>query len=344
MIPTFRTRLPWLFLLAVVLAGCSHEKAREGAFCGEGEPPAAPAMFAPGFIDGGPRTRDVTMTPDGHALYYTVIIGSGTSTILGTHIEKGRWTEPEVASFSGDPRFSDLEAQIAPDGKRLYFVSDRPDTSRGATEGNADIWVCERNGEDWSAPVDLGAPINTEVPEFFPSVTREGVLYFTRRDPDRRREIILRARPLPGGGFATPEELGPEVNCGLTQFNAFVAPDESYLIVCVAGRTENLGQVDYFIAFRDDDDTWHGPVDLGDRINGPGKEGWSPYVSPDGRAFFFMSTRRQPAPENLAPLTRAGLRNLHDAPGNGNGDIWWMDASFLAALRDEADQPPPPIE
>jgi hypothetical protein len=196
--------------------------------------------------------------------------------------------------------------------------------------------MCTRGPAGWSVPTRLGPPVDTTAPEFFPSVTRGGVLYFTRRDEQTGHEAIWRAQPLPDGSFAQPTQLDSTVNSGRTQFNAFVAPDESYVIVCVMGRADNLGQIDYFISFHDSDGSWHGPVNLGDQINGTGKEGWSPYVSPDGRAFFFMSSRRAPEPAALAPLTRAKLNALHDSPGNGNGQIWWMDAGFLSRLREKA--------
>ncbi len=110
------------------------------------------------------------------------------------------------------------------------------------------------------------------------------MLYFTHRHPETGHEVIARCQPLQGGGWSAPEILPPAVNAAPDQFNAWIDPDERFLLVCLAGHPENLGQVDYWVVFRDPDDTWHGPVNLGPRINGPGREGWSASVSPDGRA------------------------------------------------------------
>ena len=118
-----------------------------------------------------------------------------------------------------------------------------------------------------------------------------------------------------------------------SQFNAFVDPAERYLIVSLAGHPENLGQVDYWISFRNADDTWRGPVNLGPRVNGQGREGWSPYVSPDGRWFFFMSSATTTPTE---PLTTESLRAIHEAPGNGLGHVWILDAAFLDELAEAA--------
>jgi hypothetical protein len=90
--------------------------------------------------------------------------------------------------------------------------------------------------------------------------------------------------------------------------------------------------VDYWLVPRGEGGTWRNAVNLGEAVNGPGREGWSPYVSPDGRWFFFMSARVADAAPG--PLTRERLAALHASPGNGLGHTWWMDASFLDALQE----------
>jgi len=68
----------------------------------------------------------------------------------------------------------------------------------------------------------LGAPINTAAGEYFPSLTRDGTIYFTRGDRVARTNFIYRSR-LVGGKYAEPQKLGPQVNSIAGQFNAFVA-------------------------------------------------------------------------------------------------------------------------
>ena len=293
-------------------------------YLGQPLPGPEPQLFAPGLVNTGLLTRDLALTPDGREAYFTVMVGGfAQSAIAVVREEGGAWVGPALVSFSRDARWRDLEPHVAPDGSRLYFTSDR--------SGNQDLWVCRRVDDGWSEPATLGAPVNTPVDEFFPSTTRAGTLYFTRADTTTGHEAIWRARPDADGGFLVPERLPDVVNAAPTQFNAFVAPDESYLIVCAQGRPENLGAVDYWIAFRDDDDTWHAPVNLGPAVNGAGREGWSASVSPDGRVLFFMS--RRTVHDLAAPRSWASLQAMHDAPGNGHGQIWWMDAAFLDALR-----------
>jgi hypothetical protein len=293
-------------------------------YLGHPAPGPDPQIFAPGVVSTGALTRDFTLAPDGREAFFTVMVGGfAQSAVVTTREVDGIWTTPELAPFSLDPRWHDLEPHLAPDGQRLFFASDR--------SGNPDIWVCGREGATWGPPQPLGPAVNTPADEYFPCTTRGGTLYFTRNDTTSHRDAIWRARPDGAGGFLAPERLPDAVNAAPSQFNAFVAPDESYLILSAQGRPGNLGAIDYWIVFRDPDDTWRAPVNLGPAINGKGREGWSASVSPDGRVLFFMSARR--VQDLDAPRTWAGLQALHGSPGNGNGQIWWVDASFLADLR-----------
>jgi hypothetical protein len=288
---------------------------------------AAPASAATAELWAGnapPRTRDLTMSADGRLSVYCVMVGGFRYAALVADDGHG----PHVPAFAADARWKTLEPHLAPGTQRLFFASDR------GGSGREDLWVVDYHWQDervvWGEPRPLGPPINTDGSEFFPSLTRDGTLYFNRRAVGEPVEQIMRARPDGQGGWLQPEPLPEAVNTGTTRFNAFVDPDERYVIVCVAGHPENLGQVDYWIAFRDQDDQWRGPVNLGAEVNGPGREGWSPYVSPDGAWIYFMSARDGLNQE--APLTYERLLEMHASPGNGLGHLWRLPAGFLTAL------------
>ena len=251
--------------------------------------------------------------------------------ILVTRRVDGRWTEPVVAPFSGT--YLELEPAISPDGKRFFFLSSRP--PEGEEEkpgwGYQDIWVMDREGEAWGEPYNLGPPVNSDAPEYYPSVTRDGTLYFTR-EGENRQSFIYRSRVV-DGAYQEPEKLPQQVNCGTSHFNAFVAPDESYLIVPIYGLEDSLGSTDYSIVFRNSEDTWSDPINLGDAINTKGGLEYAPYVSPDGEYFFFMSNRSRAAELSGPVLTTRKLHELHNAPETGLPYIWWVDASFIQDRR-----------
>jgi hypothetical protein len=163
-------------------------------------------------------------------------------------------------------------------------------------------------------------------------MTLDGTLYFTRGVNGGQESYIYRSR-LVDGRYQEPELLGPEVNSTTNQFNAFIAPDESYLILCTGAREDTMGGTDYYIVFRTPDDQWSGPINMGEKVNTPLDGEFSPYVSPDGRYFFFMSTRRLPMESIPDSLTWEYLRGFRQMPETGNAGIYWMDASFIGELR-----------
>ncbi len=260
-----------------------------GPYLGQGIPDSIPQLFAPGVVSTGLFTRDMAISPDGKEIYFCVSIGSYTySTILCSKEVNGEWLPPEIVSFSGGPGVMDFEPALSTDGTRLFFLSNRPDGDEPL--GDQDIWVVDRTPEGWSTPKNLGAPVNTDGGEFYPSLTSDGTLYFTRNEKGSGLNQIFRSK-WKNGAFQEPELLPEQVNCGTNRFNAFVAPDESYMIVPAAGMADAFDGVDYYLVFRDSEDRWSEPVNLGEKINFDNTRGWSPYVSPDGKFFFFMATR-----------------------------------------------------
>jgi hypothetical protein len=325
---------------ALAAAGAADLPGLKGPYLGQKPPGPEPELFAPGIVSTGMFTRDVAMTPDGKEIYFCVALGNyGWGTVLVTREVNGRWTKPEVVPHLDDPHVLNFEPCISPDGKKFYFLSTRPDPSKNEKEGDQDIWAMDRLDGGWSQPTNLGGPVNTDQAEYFPSVTRDGTIYFTRAEKDGRTSFIHRAR-WRDGRFLEPEKLPAQVNSGTSQFNAFIAPDESYIIVPVFGRKDSLGGTDYYIVFRGADDTWSEPVNLGPKINTAGGIEFSPYVSPDGKYFFFMSSRFLPREKWPAKLTSGLLWDVYSHPPNGNSAIYWVDARVIESLRPDPGRAP----
>jgi ketosteroid isomerase-like protein len=308
-----------------------------GPYLGQKRPGSPPDLFAPERVSAWTGERDVAISPDGREIYFGLLLPK-LVTIMVTRLVDGHWTEPEVASFAADGRYSHLEPSLSADGKRILFLTTRPTAGEKDAPGwsNQNIFAADRGaGGSWGAPYDLGAPVNTSAPEFFPAQTRDGTLYFTRGESKSNTYAILRAR-LAGGRYQEPEALPAAVNGQGVPYNAFVSPDEDYLVACVDGRTDGAepGRPQYFIFFRDPADRWSEGVCLGPEVSPAGSGAGSPYVSPDGKYFFFGSARARETPAGAAaPLTLRALRAGAGAPRNGDSDIYWMDAAVLRGKR-----------
>ena len=84
-----------------------------------------PSVFAEGLISTGYFESHPAFTPDGRTLYFLRSTPNFSLwTILVSRFEKGKWTTPETAPFSG--QYSDADPFITSDGSRFYFISRRP--------------------------------------------------------------------------------------------------------------------------------------------------------------------------------------------------------------------------
>ena len=303
------------------------------AYLGQTLPGQAPRVFAPGIVNAGLHTRDFAMAPDGREIYFCVILGKyKLSNIVFCRYENGRWSAPQVVPGLDEPGVHYIEPHISADGNKFFFASNRPVAGKVFSERDEDIWVMERQGAGWGEPRNLGAPINTPGGEFFPTTTQDGTLYYTGPDAGGKGEAIYRSRWV-DGTYTAPERMPAQINSGKARYNAFFSADGRLAIVPVWGRPDSLGGTDYYAVFRNDDDSWSEPVNLGAVVNSVDGDEYSASLSPDGKFLFFMSSR-MPAPETMpARLTYDYIAGLHNRAPNGNPAIYWVDASFIEKLR-----------
>ena len=275
--------------------------------------------------------RDFAITPDGKEIFFCREAGNYRYvTVFYSRRSDDAWSDPEVFEFCTNPDYKYIEPHLSPDGAKLYFISTMPADT--VSDGKEDIWVCTKTEGKWSEPRNPGAPVNTISKEFFPSVTVDGTIYYTHMDTIANEEFIYRSR-LVDGAYQAPEKLGPNVNIGRARYNAFVAPDESYIIIPAYGMPGSFGATDYYISFRDSLDNWSQPVNMGPGINSTFAREWSASVSADGKYIFFMSDRM--GNTSLGKLSTETLQQFHESPQNGNTDIYWISTSVIEELREK---------
>ncbi len=289
-----------------------------------------PVIFAPGQVSTGMNERDIVISPDGRTIYYGVM-DLGLVTVMMTRDLGNRWSVPVTVPFHAHQEFACFEPTLGSGGNEVFFLSNQaaPGQTQGRGWANQNIFHSRFADGRWSPPEALPAPVTTDAAEYFPSVATDGTLYFSRED-SLGHPFLWSAEPTDPGGFAVPVRLPDTVNVGTSCYNAFVAPDESFLIACVAGHPDNLGAADYWISARDPQGRWRPARNLGPPFNGPDTRAASAFLSPDGQYLFFSSSRSTVTwPDRF---TRADLHRLHGQPGNGASDIWWVDAAVLEPL------------
>jgi Putative lumazine-binding/WD40-like Beta Propeller Repeat len=278
----------------------------------------APELFGAGVITKPDSEKAFgSFSPDGREFYFTLHRPDfSRHRIMMSRLEGDRWSAPRPLPFSG--QYNDREPKLSPDGRRLFFSSNRP-TQPGDTvrRRDLDLWFVDRAAKGaWSSPRHIDAPVNTAAQEFSPSVTASGTLYFISRRAggigrDDATYNVWRARPVDAakGVYAAPENLGAAINNG-TETNVYVTPDEHLMFVSRDGSPDGLGGDDLYMAERKDD-VWQPMRHLAAPINTAAYE-YGPMVSPDGKWLYFTSHRL-----------------------NGAGDIYRVP---LSAVKPEAEE------
>ncbi|MHC4536543.1 MAG: hypothetical protein ACYS6K_21545 [Planctomycetota bacterium] len=205
-------------------------------------------------------------------------------------VAKGDFTfgEPTNLGPVVNSPFEEWGSSISGDGLEMYFESDRP-----GGVGTYDIWVSTRatKEDDWGAPMNLGAPINTPDWQAYPCISADGLeLYFndwglwvvrraTVSDPWGEPENHTTSNINTSKGGLTPS-LSSD---GLSLFLASFWPKEPW---------EN--DWDLYVSTRSTrDDLWSEPVNLGPTVNGVNSTSlnYCPNISADGLLLFFASDR-----------------------------------------------------
>lgn len=289
-------------------------------------PDKEPEPFMPAVFGTAQNNRDLAISPDGKEIYSTLVSPRNifSSIICIKKTPKG-WSKPEVASFSG--KYSDLEPVFSPDGKRLYFVSNRPLSGNGEPKKDFDIWYMELQHGTWSEPKNPGAPVNTDKDEFYPSVTSSGNIYFTASYSDSKGKEDIYVAKAENGKYSAPVSLDTCVNSKLYEFNACVSPDEKMIIFTSFGRADDKGRGDLYVSTKDADGKWQ-PAKNMEQVNSEFLD-YCPFVDWNSNTFYFTSERtsiREYYPEGLS---YPQLDRLFNGSVNGTGTVYKIKAEGL---------------
>lgn len=156
--------------------------------------------------------------------------------------EKGEWSKPEKLPYPINTTNWETHACFSSDGKKLYFVSDRP-----GGFGRRDIWVTEYVNGQWSEPDNLGPTINTPYDEDSPFLLPDDrTLYFFSQGHDNMGGFDIFVSVLSDDGYwSIPENIGYPINT--TDDDIFYVPTKDELHAYYASaKSYGLGDLDLY--------------------------------------------------------------------------------------------------
>jgi len=187
-----------------------------------------PKEYISKINDARKNTGMATFQPDGSAMFFT---RNGTSLnkqnayclqLFEAKSDDGQnWDKAAVIPFCRKAS-NYMHPAISPDGKLLFFVSDK-----AGGIGGTDIYVSRKQKGRWSRPENLGEQINTDGHEGFPFMHQNGKLYFCSKGHLGLGGFDIFVTQMDeNGAWATPINLGAPINSPADDISIFIDEHE----------------------------------------------------------------------------------------------------------------------
>lgn len=225
-----------------------------------GNPPdSIPKIFAKGIISVPDRYEyGVSISANYDELFYTAEKPAKGLMVM-KKLDKEHWSIPETANLRGSKSW-EFEAFYTPDGQKLYFSSDVNDTSR--------LWFSIKEKAKWSTPILLDSPVNN-TPVFWATFSGDNTMYYTNL-----AVFKIFSSKIIDNQYKTTEIV--ELPFGI---HPYVSRDERFMLF--------NGKGDIYITFKNKNDKWGDPINLGGAINTTEYIETCPSLSPDEKFIFF---------------------------------------------------------
>lgn len=195
-----------------------------------------------GNINGKYHEGPADFTKDGKKVFFTrnnytrrklngKSDGENNLKIYTAELVKDKWTNIKEMPFNND-HYSTGHPALSADENTLYFISDMP-----GGLGGTDIWYVTKEGDTWSAPVNLGETVNTPGNEMFPYFHKDGSLYFSSDSHNSLGGLDVFITSKVDGKWLTPENLNYPLNSSRDDFG-FVMSDNDSTGYVASTRTE----------------------------------------------------------------------------------------------------------
>jgi len=249
---------------------------------------------------------EAAVSPDGVTmLFVTGRAGTNADILISRRTAEG-WQVPEPFAAL-NTEYDDLGPAFSPDGRAIYFYSDRP-----GGEGGYDLWVSrlsEAGDPGWREPTNLGPAVNTGYNEYGPALSPDGIsLYFASNrpspgtaepEPKDRWPATLREDHTARSYDLYRSEIGPGgyriaallegVNSPFNEGAPAWSPAGDFLYFA-SDRPGGLGRFDIYRS-RLRDGTLEAPQNVRAPVNSPANE-LDPLLWMQGFALLFSSDRK----------------------------------------------------
>ncbi|MFH2095094.1 MAG: OmpA family protein [Bacteroidota bacterium] len=187
--------------------------------------------------------RSLCVSPDGNEIYvFKPGLLEGTGNIYVSIKTDGKWSE--LSKLNINSGSLDRDASISPDGKTLYFTSNRV-----GGYGGLDIYKSEKDANGhWGKAINLGSTINTRFDEITPFVLADNrTLYFSSQGHAYNigGADIFMTKCDEAGNYSEPLNFGYPMNTTDDDYFLFPLGSEGKALIHL-GLDEGYGDLDIY--------------------------------------------------------------------------------------------------
>lgn len=274
-----------ILIIAMVLVAILSQNlsGQSWQYLGQTPPDSTPIRFGtPAYLANSQWFWHGTpvFSPDGTEMFFVkYLVAVHKTEIWFSSYVNGAWTTPQKASFSGGT-YSDNNPRFSQHKDTLLFESGRPSSM---------IYRVTRSNGVWSAPrsLNLTIPAGKFLGLQF-SIAKNGNIY-AELDNSQGSNSDIYCWQLVNGQYQSAVKQTALCSSSLDGFPAVDANER--FIMFSSNRSGGYGSFDLYMSWRNQDQSWSPPVNMGTGFNTSNDEPWSDF-SPEGSYFFFTAVRQ----------------------------------------------------
>ena len=239
---------------------------------------SAIALFGDGSLSTDQVDYGMAFTPDEKTAYVVRHNGKWGSqenppSKIYRYIQKGdQWINTGYARFSNeDSPWSDSGIFISPDGKKAFFVSNRPYEGKQG-DSDPDIFVTIKEGDEWGIPKPINT-INSASYEASPVTDLKGNIYFTSiREGGKGLGDIYYSKLSEKEEYSKPNLMIGDMNSEFGEWNLIISSDGNWMIFESSGRPDGKSPYgDLYLTKKDNEGVWSEPKNF-NQLNTTGSD------------------------------------------------------------------------
>jgi len=285
------------------------------------------------IVNGADDVAGVSISADGLALYFASDRPGGHGSydlcVTTRPTSEDDWSAPVNLGPTVNSAYPCMAPSISADGLQLFFSDWENGPFMPGGVGSTDTWMVIRETKDaaWSAPVNVGSPVNYYGGDICPTMSADGLsLYFASGAGSGGYglyDLWVATRSTTDDNWNSPMNLGRTINSSAAEFSPSLSADGLTLFFCRTSVSQSY--FDLWMTRRTAiNDEWAAPVKLPAPVNTSAAEAF-PSISADGSTLYFCSDRAG----GLGQVDIWQVSILPVVDFNGNGKVDCLDVCAM---------------